>query len=218
MIPLRITAALASPVSLPFGSLGLDSLLMWAVAMKTNLGPVGFRPMVDIDIPVAKSPCGRFYLASFSIASWELRERRHINRPFPVARAQEMAADDFTRIQTNLGAQKHFRIPIDVAHAAGDTIAWYALGDAEPMRELLSVVTHVGRRRGAGHGRVPSWNVEPCEPWGEGFPVARDGKPLRPLPLDWPGLVEPMLARVPLMPPYWEPSRAEMCAVAEAAS
>ena len=50
------------------------------------------------------------------------------------------------------------------------------------------------------------------EPW-DGFPVVCGGRALRPLPVDWPGLVEPAKAYHTLTYPYWEHSREELCAV-----
>jgi hypothetical protein len=59
---------------------------------------------------------------------------------------------------------------------------------------------------------VAEWSVDACEPWGDGFPVVRDGRALRTLPADWPGLVDPVLRYRVLSPPYWEHTREEVCA------
>lgn len=87
----------------------------------------------------------------------------------------------------------------------------HLLGEGR-VRELLALVTHLGKRRAVGLGRVERWEVLPCEPW-EGFPVLRDGRPLRPLPTDWPGLVEYDLGLRTLSYPYWDSSRRVECAV-----
>jgi hypothetical protein len=188
---------------------------MAAVAVRDNLPPLSILEHAEappLEIPVAKEPGGRFYLASFSDSQWEGHELRWVNRRYPVAEAQALAGPKLRRIQINAGPCKSFRIPLESGHLVGDEMRWWCLGEAEPIRDLLALVTHLGRRRGVGLGRVAEWMVEPCEPW-DGFPVLRDGRPLRPLPLDWPGLVATEPGMAVLFPPYWERTREEVCAV-----
>ena len=54
--------------------------------------------------------------------------------------------------------------------------------------------------------------MKECEPW-DGFPVMRDGKPLRPLPPDWPGLVDPEMGYSCVTYPYWLAEAEDVCAV-----
>jgi CRISPR type IV-associated protein Csf3 len=108
-------------------------------------------------------------------------------------------------MQINAGASKAYLFPIEVGHLLGDEMVWYAEAiDVDELRELLSMCSHIGRRRAVGLGRVESWQVEECERW-PGFPVLWEGAPLRPLPVDWPGL-EPgagWVLRRRLTYPYW---------------
>lgn len=218
MGPIRITATLDSPIALPTGPLALDGLVMWAAAQRLDLAPLGFRDAVDVEIPIAKSACGRVYLASSSIVDWwELHERRFVNRRFPVAEAQVFGEPRFKRINLSAGAQKMYRIPTAVALPEHDTLAWFCVGDREALVDLLTCVTHLGKRRAVGRGKVRAWTVETCEPWSDGFPVVREGRALRTLPAEWPGLVDPVLAHEVISPPYWQRERAETCAVPEQA-
>ena len=214
MTPLHVTATLdGGGLTVTDGGIALDSLVMWAEAQRRQLPPPGFGPLVDIEIPIAREPGGRFFLASWAYPAWEGHERRFVNRKFPLHEAQIMAGPKLRRIHVGAGAQKSYRIPTQVSFPAGGVIEWWCVGDAEPLRDLLACVTHLGRRRAVGRGRVRAWAVAACEPWGDGFPVVRDGVPTRPLPIDWPGVESAERAARVLAPPYWAHERAELCAV-----
>lgn len=212
MKPLRVTALLD-------GALGartpvaLDALLAWAVAQRDGVEPAATADeVVDLEIPVARSACGRVYLASFAQYAPEASEKRFVQRRFPIEEAQAIGAASIKRIQINAGPSKSYRIPHELQRVERDEVTWWCLGDAGEIRELLEIVTHLGRRRAVGWGRIREWRVEPCEPW-DGFPVVRDGVALRTLPLDWPGLVSPEPGYATLRPPYWLREREELCAL-----
>ena len=213
MNPIRITARLGGPISLPNGPLHIDALLAWVVAQERQLPPPGFGPLIPIEIPIAREPGGRFHLCSASICDFDAHEMRYVNRKFPLAEAQKFGNDKLRRIHVVAGAQKSYRVPNTVSHVERDEIDWFAIGDAAEALRLLRCVSHLGKRRGVGRGQVREWLVEPFEPWGAGFPVVRDGRPLRPLPPDWPGLVDPMLSRCSPTYPYWDKSTETVCAV-----
>lgn len=213
MTPLRITAHVEGSVALTEGALAIDALVMWAQSMSLGLAPIGFRDAVDIETPIAMDPSRRFHLASFSVVEWEAHEMRYVNRKFPVEQAQMLGEPSFNRIHISAGAQKSYRLPHNLAFPTGGRMDWYVIGDAGPLEELLLLVTHLGRRRAAGRGKVSRWDVQPFEPWGTGFPVVRDGRALRPLPPEWPGVVDPAMAYATLSPPYWDRTREELCMV-----
>lgn len=213
--PLRVVAHLEGPiVSLPM----LDSLLAKAIADLEGLPPVMVGDAyADIDIPVMRSPCGRYHLASAPIGRAECYEMRHRNRRFPMAEAQRFAAPEVRRINVQNGATKSFRVPYQQMHLQGDLVLWYATGDAERVRALLGLVSHLGRQRGVGKGRVARWTVERVsEPW-PGFPVVLDGAPLRPLPLDHPGVTVATRKLATLTYPYSDTTRRQPCLVGEGA-
>ena len=125
-----------------------------------------------------------------------------------------MAEKRFKRINIAAGAQKSYRLPLETQHLKDDALRWWCIGDRDEISELLSLVGYLGKRRGVGLGAVLSWSVEPCTPWGDGFPVVRDGWPLRPLPHDWPGISSraPRAYRTMTFP-YYQHTREELCAV-----
>lgn len=207
MKPLRIEARMLSRTIVSDDGMHLDSLLMAATARRdgmpallTQQDAINAPP---IEIPIALSPCGRFYLASSAMGDVVARENRYINRRFPLSESISMGDASVKRIQLSAGACKGFRVPSEASHVS--TWTWYAVGDAERVRELLVLVTRLGKRRAVGEGLVREWVVEEVEPIGDGFPVLTDdGAPLRNLPLDVPGLSGDFVTRIGrLRPPYW---------------
>lgn len=214
MTPLRVTAHLTGPVCLPNGPVALDSLLQAAVAQRDGLPPpASARECVDLPIPIAIER--GIYLASVSLYDVELREADWTNRRFPIGEAQDLAGPRLRRIQITAGPAKSYRLPRERLHLVGDEMRWCAIGERNAVADLLTGwIPYVGKRRAVGLGRVVRWEVTACEPWGAGFPVLLEGRPLRSLPLDWPGLSpDAERAHATLSPPYWDMSRRVECAV-----
>ena len=210
---LVVTARLGGPVHAPEGLPILDGLLAWAVATRDGLPPpLTAAEATRVEIPIAVEPGGRFHLCSQGFAEVEAEELRYTNKRPPIAEYQALADPKMKRVDIGAGANKGYRIPRPVQYLADDLITWWAVGDADAVRPLLDVVTHIGKRRAVGWGRVVEWRVSVCDPW-PGFPVLRDGQPLRPLPLDWPGLAaDASSAFKTLTFPYWDHSREELVA------
>jgi hypothetical protein len=212
--PLRVVAHLRGAVASTFGRIALDALLMSIVAHRDGLPYAFTREQVrPVDIPIALSPCGRFYLCSFSIGEVEERERLTTYKRFPSTEAM-LLGSKLNGVPITKGASKSYVMPIELRHMENDALAWFCVGDAEQIRTLLAFAPYVGKKRAIGCGPVDRWEVESCEAW-EGFPVARDGQALRPLPLDHPGLVDPVVGPMALRPPY-DPRRnpdRPLCAV-----
>jgi CRISPR type IV-associated protein Csf3 len=206
--PLRVTAEMVSRVMLSPEPLHLDALLMAAVARRDGLPPLtSAADAIDappLDIPIALSECGRYYLASAAIGDVVSRENRFIQRRFPLQECITRGSDSIKRIALTSGTCKSFRVPAETQHMP--TIVWYAVGDEHAVRELLGWVTRIGRRRGVGEGLVREWRVEQCESW-QGFPVILDGRPLRHMPVDVPGIESHVASHGACVgrcrPPYW---------------
>lgn len=213
MTPLVVRAWIHGGIALPGGPLALDALLASQVALRAGLPPP--RDAADcqpIEIPVQRAPGGRFYLASFSVMSINARDRRFINRRAPVEQYQTIGESKIRRVQITSGKNKSYRIPFEMSHAVDDVITWWCIGNADAIRELLTTALYLGKKRSVGMGRVERWGVDPCAIW-DGFPVVRDGKPLRALPADWPGLDAPRTAFRTLSFPYWDHSAEVLCAI-----
>ena len=212
MEPLEITAELGGRLILPHeGYIHIDALLAWAVTVRDDyalaLDEEQLRP---VEIPVQRSACGRYHMASASVCDVRLREKRYIHQRFPVEHWQSLGGGkSVNRIQINAGPSKGFRVPVEAQHLEGRLLTWWCIGERDEITELLALVTHVGRRRAVGEGEVREWRVEPCESWGEGFPVMRDGAPLRHLP-DKPIDGPHMLRIGNISYPYWRRSTEEL--------
>lgn len=189
---------------------------MWAVAMRDGLEP--HDPSSDapssIQIPIEKSPCGRLYLCSSAQFVVDQCGSRWKNKRFPIAEAQTMSASKLKRINITGGACRSFRIPHPTIYLNNDSMQWFAIGEPEAVRALLNDwIGFLGHKRGVGLGKVVEWNVDHADVW-PGFPVARNGSPLRSLPLDWEGVSKDSdRAMRTLMPPYWRRTMEEPCLV-----
>lgn len=209
--PLKITCQIQGQIVLSCGSIAIDALLGYAYARIHRLPPVVSGSKIEpLPIPISRSECERIYLASECRPVFDQNETRYRNRRFPAREALRFTA--MKRVDVAAGPQKSYRIPYSAAHVKGDALEWYCLGDSDGIRESLATIHNLGRHRGVDYGRVVEWRVEPCDPW-EGFPVLRDGVPLRPLPIDWDGLVEYAHAYRVMDPPYWNRCNEVLCAV-----
>lgn len=212
MIPLRVTAELSGPICLPDGLIALDSLLASQVALRQGLMALDAQSCVEIEIPVQRSECGRFHLCSHSVCEAEAHEKQFTNKRPAIEQFQAFGNEKLRRVDIATGPNKGYRIPRVATHLRGDRIDWWCVGDREQIKQLLSTVTHLGKKRGVGLGRVARWIVDPCEPWYDGFPVVLHGKPMRPLPANYPGLENPRLEYRTLSYPYWDHSQEDLIA------
>jgi len=214
MEPLEVRAVLSGPICMPDHPLALDGLLGAAVCVRDDISPATTAAeVVPLDIPIARSACGRVYLASCAQCEAEEYELRYTHKRAPIEQYQTMGGPKLKTVNITAGANKGYRIPRETAHLVDDAITWWCVGDAAEVSALLRLVHHLGKRRAVGLGRVREWSVQSVEPW-DGFPVLHEGEPLRPLPTDFPGLAAAHdVAYAVLQPPYWDNSRSELCAV-----
>lgn len=189
----------------------LDALLMSIAAKRSGRPqPQTADELAEVAIPIARSDCGRYYLASAAIGESAAHETRYTHHRFPMREAVHLAGPKLKRIDDGAGKHKSYRIPSERDHARGGLLTWWCVGERDAIRDLLEDVTHIGRKRGVGEGmltlRGERWTVDPCDTW-PGFPVLGPaGEALRNLPLDTPGLASFRRAEAPLAPPYWLPS------------
>jgi len=166
----------------------LDGLLTAAIAMRDNWGlpPMSLAEVRAADLPLARSECGRFWLASAGVCRARVVETRHKNRRAPWVEYARLGSAKIRRVQISAGENKSHRETYELTIPDGGTIEWWCIGDADGVRALLAYTRYLGRFRNTGKGQVAEWAVSECEPWGDGFPVMRDGAALRNLPSDSP--------------------------------
>lgn len=212
--PLHITATLFEGFvgrDPPF----LEAILAGVYAMRERLiPPSGPHECAHIDVPIALSECGRVYLCSSGVAHVQERELRHKHRRAPCTEYARLGNAKIARVDQAAAEDKSYRVPYNYSLLQDNRVEWWCSGDAELIRRLLLDVHALGKFRGSGKGRVREWAVESCEPWGDGFPVLRDGQPMRPLPVDYPGLGDgSFIAYHNLKPPYHLRMLEEPCAM-----
>lgn len=199
--PLIVTATMQSAVECMYPIM-LDGLLASVVARERGLiAPRSADEVEPIDIPIQREPGGRFHLCSEAHHSEKLFSRlTHVHKRAPVQEYSLLCSSKVRRVDMTGGVDKSWRVP-----RSGEffrELSWWCIGDAEAIRVLLRDAVHIGARRRHGCGRVQGWRVEPSTDW-PGFPVIRDGFPLRALPLDYPGLTGGRRQLRALTYPYW---------------
>lgn len=213
--PLRVTAHIIEEIAeQSIGDIMLDALLTKAIAIRDGLPPASADAWHRVGLPIARSACGRIILASNCHGARVATELLHAHKRFPTAEALNYGDVRLGRIRIDAGPDRSYRMPFPFAYLKGEQLAWWCVGDRLEIQRLLDDwIGYIGRKRAHWHGHVVEWVVDECEPW-DGFPVMRDGLPLRPLPLDWPGLREDAeVALRNLVPPYWRHTDEEPCAV-----
>lgn len=216
MTPLHVVAHVAEGVVLR-APLMLDALLAWAVATEQRLlPPLAGQDPEPIEIPIQREAGGRFHLCSEGFAIVADHEQRYKQRRAPIQQMARMGTDKLRRVDIASGPNKGYRVPYELQLLDGGRIEWWCVGEPIEIRRLLGLVRYVGKHRGSGKGRLDihgtPWIVEPCETW-DGFPIVRAGKPLRPLPLDWPGLSAPRQGFRTTTYPSWNHANETLCAI-----
>lgn len=89
------------------------------------------------------------------------------------------------KVDVKSGQYKNYRMPI-ITYLI-PKLEWYAVGDRAEIERLLSGVTHIGKKRSQGFGRVSRWTVKE---WPE------DLSSLRAIP-------DPEGEEMGIRPPYW---------------
>lgn len=215
--PLRIVAHLDGGIALKHPP-HLDALLAAVVARRARAIPPLPGDPQGIEIPVQRELQGRFHMVSDGLFLVEERETRYKNGRAPWVEYARMGNKKITSVKIDMGQDKSMRRPYSMALLEGDAITWWALGDHDMIADLLHDVRYIGKYANTGKGRVTRWEIERVDSWHaswNGFPVLADGKPLRSLPLDWPGL-DPRAPQMmaPLSYPYWDKTAAEfVCGV-----
>jgi len=187
--PLKVTAYLRTGV-VADRWLPLDSILMYQ-ANRDALGPElatvpgGSDVQAASTLPLDIAHPGRrnwYYKCSWAQPQpwWVAEGKDHWNKRFDSSLAGLV---DFGarrgKVLIEQGQYKAYHMP--VFYLAAQSVEWYCVGDSDEIRYLLSTVTHVGKKRSQGWGRVTEWRVEACS---EDWSVQRDGKLTRGIPAD----------------------------------
>jgi hypothetical protein len=84
------------------------------------------------------------------------------------------------KVHIEQGKYKAYHMPL--FYRAALWVEWYCVADRQRLEDLLCTVTHIGKKRAQGWGRVARWDIEP---WGEDWSVWRpDGRLMRGIPVE----------------------------------
>lgn len=105
------------------------------------------------------------------------------------------------RVDTSAGTYKGYQTPLFLRHTT--MIRWYAVGDADRVRALLSDATHIGKKAAQGWGRVNCWEVEP---WAHDWSMWHGKRLMRAIPTN---RADGVLYSI--RPPYHNPANQTLC-------
>jgi len=185
--PLRVRAHLRTGV-VAGRWLPLDAILLYQ-ASRDQLGdqtmttPGGNREPDGIRMPLRVIHPGQqdwYYACSWAQPQpwWQAEAQDHWNKRFDVSLAHLVNFDKRRgKVIIEKGRYKAYHMPIFYRIAAA--VGWYCLGDLATIEYLLSTVSHIGKKRSQGWGRVIAWTVEP---WPHDWSVRRNGHLTRGVP------------------------------------
>jgi CRISPR type IV-associated protein Csf3 len=187
--PLRVTARLRTGI-ISDQWLPLDAILLYqasrdAYGPQIATSPGGEPEKQGIGMPLAIVHPGEpywYYACSWAQPQpwWAAEGRDHWNKRFDQGFAHLV---DFGgrrgKVIIEQGRYKAYHMPI--FYRVADKMEWYCVGDRKRIEALLSTVTHVGKKRVQGWGRVIRWKVES---WPKDWSVWRDGRLTRGVPAE----------------------------------
>lgn len=166
MTPLKITAHLRSGFSASFDwSISIDGIIAYQSQLEklgweqfTENQSTGQLKPVD-DLPIAKEEFNGdwWYQVSRPFFDCKMVHTQHLHRRFNIQEAENHVTK-IGKIETTKGAYKNARLAIQLF--VTDKVIWYVNGDKERIDRLLQMVTHIGGKRGSGHGAISHWTIE----------------------------------------------------------
>lgn len=181
--------------------LPLDSILAYAWMAehhpdRLHVVSSGFDPadLIVPELPLERRGEGDLWYWACSCAFGQplMEQTAHWHKRFDAFEAEQyMILKRRNVVNTAAGPYKAHRIPLTVFLVP--RLEWWLVGDLGEVRRLLQGITHVGKKRGQGYGRIARWEVALA---------AEDRSHARPIP-DPEGD-----AHLAIRPPYWHPMSA----------
>lgn len=216
MIPLRVTAQMASGVVTAGDGLPLDAILDYAWVRRA-LGDELYQPgtpMLRPDLPLRRITYGDWHGAWLWSASWAVIG----DAPAGTQWWHKKTLPDVPGVTVELtgrtlnhtgGRYKEQRQALPTLWPR--EVVWYCVGEQAGVAELLSYVLGIGKKADHGNGWVREWRVET---WGDDWSLVRDGRPMRSLPLPAArmlGVRDGIEQVIGYRPPYYVRTHQERC-------
>jgi len=113
------------------------------------------------------------------------------------------------KITVGTGQLKSYSMPLRVV--ASPKVVFFAAGEKERISQLLNeYVFFLGKKASQGWGQVRRWRVEEIE---ADFSVSKDGKPMRPIPLELASKcgIHGKVRYTGFRSPFWNPDNMAAC-------
>ena len=82
------------------------------------------------------------------------------------------------QFKTGEGAEKSYDLPLFIRLVS--SISWFVVGDKNKIKDLLSPVTHIQKKRSYGNGEIKEWQIGIAY---DDYHLWRDSKLMRPIPV-----------------------------------
>lgn len=221
--PVRVRAKMAEPLVYYGDGLHLDGLMAWAAwqrareskRCRAEIGPLPpIEPVpVDYGLPLAvwtqeghadvhpslRNASGDVWgwCCSAVQAQWAMHGTLAIRKKPAVDSMIQHSKDAV--VQSSAGRFKAHDLKLPTRMAS--VLEWWCLGCEMEIRELVCRVTHIGRKKGLGNGRVLEWEVGPMP---DDWSLERDEQTTRVMPA-FPD--ETPEIRAAIRAPYWHQTR-----------
>lgn len=197
--PLQVQVDLLTPLATGPDPLCLDALLADRVALRLFGAAARDRSRAMVDLPLPLRRTGEVWHAS-------------IGFPAPGAPGQDWlakrwAVDPPPGASERLGWSRAYHMP--VRYLATPSLVFWANGNLEEIRRLLSGLQAIGKHRKKGFGQVRRVTVRPAA---RDWSLWRAGQPQRPIPVHQvPGPWTCYIGVTGFRPPAWDPRNQGLC-------
>ena len=214
--PLKISMDILPPLYINSPWLHFDSILTY-LCIRDALDELFYYLPTEkiIDISKLKIPLKKtedIYHSSVGIYSDNLRlyrdklyKRFTDKQTYKLTKKQQKG-----KIPINRGHFKDFMINMPMLIT--DNITFYANGDKNEIKKLLSNITHLGKKTSIGSGQITKIKIEKIE---EDYSFFKDNNVMRPIPvkIKLPIIEGMKFEKQPYKPPYWDKNNISMCYV-----
>ena len=111
------------------------------------------------------------------------------------------------QFKTSEGAEKSYDLPLFTRSVT--SISWFVDGDKAGIKDLLSTVTHIQKKRSYGNGEIREWEMSITQ---DDYHLWREGKLMKPIPVR---LVDDKLDNPQMVwgwkSPAWLAANKELC-------
>ena len=140
-----------------------------------------------------------YYSASFAEWSHAIEGQDHWVKKFDSKLIDLLERRKMARLNVASGRYRGYHMP--VFYRAACAVSWYVVGDGDRIMQLLSTLTHIGKKTSQGWGAVSRWEIKP---WPEDWSLYRNGHVMRAIPAETGTLYG-------YRPSYWLPRNKTPC-------